>query len=369
MQTAILVSIIAIILSYLARYKNFKYGLEAAITVLTVFVAIRYEWGTDMPGYRFTFQEFSEAGLHAFDFNAISQIRSGRSLEIGWAFLNVMCIPIGFFGMIILLAVVENLIIYDFIKRNVDKDYYWLAVFIYTFNPNMMVLGCSMLRQWLAMCVILFATRFISSGKWYYYVLLVALAASFHTSALLFGFLYLFRYVRNVKLDISSITWLGAISLAWIVVGKVLSMEGIMMLLSTDAFEGYNGQMNPGDGTGSGLGFGTFFKVLIYLYCIVQTVNLDKDKRVLSWLLFAYVLLFPFTDAVSLASRLNFYIDAIAIAVVPIAMKASKYKSVNVVMILLFIFWNLMMYRLFFSASSYFWGYRTYHTIFETTWQ
>lgn len=369
MQTAIIISLMAVLFAYLASFKTFKYGLEIAMLIITAFVAIRYEWGTDMPGYNFTFQEFANSGLRAFDFTRIAQIRAARSLEIGWAFLNIICSPIGFFGMIILLAVVENFIIYDFIKRNVDKDYYWLAVFIYTFNPYMMVLGCSMLRQWLAMCIILFATRYISSGKWRYYILYVLLAASFHTSALLFTFLYLFRYVKDIKLDISSITWLGAISLIWIVIGGFLSMEVIMMLLSTDAFEGYTGQIDPGSGTGAGLGFGSLYKVLIYLFCIVQVKNLDGDKKVLSWLLFAYVLLFPFTDAVALASRLNFYIDAIAIAVVPIAMKTSKYKSINVVLILLYVFWNCMLYRMFFSASSYFWGYRTYHTIFETTWQ
>lgn len=369
MQTAIIVSILAIILSYLAKYKHFKYGLEAAIAVLTVFVAIRYEWGTDMPAYNSTFQQFAYSGLNAFDFNAISQIRTGRTSEVGWAFLNIISIPIGFFGMIIFLAILENLIIYDFIKRNVDKEYYWLAIFIYTFNPYMMVLGCSMLRQWLAICIILFATRFISQGKWYYYVLYVALAASIHTSALLFVFLYFFRYFENVKLNMSSITWLVAISLIWIVIGKYFSLGGIMLLLSTDVFEDYTDQVGLVNVTSSGLGFGTFFKLTFYLYCIVQTENLNKSKSVLSWHLFAYVLLFPFTDAVALASRLNFYIDAIAIAVVPIAMKASKYKSINVVMILLYIFWNLMLYRMFFSARSYYWGYHTYHTIFETTWQ
>ena len=367
MQTAIVISLIAIIFAYLASFRIFKYGLEIAMVVLTVFVAIRYEWGTDMPSYNLTFQEFAYSGLRIFDFTGISQIRTGRSLEIGWAFLNVACIPIGFFGMIILLAVVENLIIYDFIKRNVDKHYYWLAIFIYTFNPYMMVLGCSMLRQWLAMCIILFATRYILSGKWRFYLLFVLLAASIHTSALLFAFLYLFRHTEKVKLELSSLFWLIGISLLWIVVGKLISTEGIMMLLSTDAFEGYTGQSNSG--IGSGVGFGTFFKILLYLFCIVQTKYLDKDKKILSWILLAYVLLFPFTDTVSLASRLNFYVDAVAIAVVPIAMKASRYKYMNVLMITLYMFWNIVLYRLFFSAQDFVWSYRTYHTIFETTWQ
>lgn len=368
MQTAIIVSVLAILLAYLASFKFFKYGLEIAMALITIFVAIRYEWGTDMPSYYMTYQAFADSGLNVFDFDNIAQIRSGRSLEIGWAMLNVLCRPIGFFGMIILLAIVENLIIYDFIKRNADKQYYWLAIFIYTMNPYMMVLGCSMLRQWLAMCVVLFSTRFIQSEKLLPFILCIIIAASFHTSALLFIALYLFRYFEKFKLELSSITWLAVIAVVWIIMGSALSTTGVMMLLSTDAFEGYTGQMEGHMQTG-GLGFGTFFKILIYLYCIVTSTKLTKEKRVLCWLLLMYIFLFPFTDAVSLASRLNFYVDAIAIVAVPLAMKASNFKAVNVVMIGFFIFWNLFLYRMFFDAPSYYFSYRTYHTIFETTWQ
>lgn len=367
MKTAIIISILAIILAFLEDQKVFKYGLLSSILIITVFVGIRYGWGTDMPTYQLNYQYYAESGLKLSDFAGLSEIRSGRSLELGWAILNVLCKPIGFFGMVILLAIVENIIIFDFIKRNVDKGYYWLAIYIYTMNPYLMVLGCSMMRQWLAMCIILFATRYIINGRFWIYFLFVILAASFHTSALLFLSLYLFRKLGGIRLNNSYIITIGIGVVIWLFIGIFFAREGAVVVLQSDAFEGYSNELESQE-TGS-FGLGMIFKIIFYLFCVIQSRFLTKDKAILCWSLLMFVLLLPYTMSVHLASRLIFYIDAIAIASVPIAMKATKTMIVKLALIGFFALWNYVLYTGFFS-SGYKWAYSTYHTILEApVWQ
>lgn len=368
MQTAIVISLIAIILAFLEDKKILKYGLLSSILVITVFVGIRYEWGTDMPTYQLNYNYYAESGLKISDFAGLSEIRSGRSLEFGWAILNVLCKPIGFFGMVILLAIVENILLFDFIKRNVDKGYYWLAIFVYAFNPYLMVLGCSMMRQWLAMCIILFATRYIISGRFWIYVIMVLLASSFHTSALLFIVLYVFRFLKQWHPKNGSIIILGALALVWVLLGSFFAKEGAIALISTDAFGGYAGELGI-DGSSS-LGFGVIFKLVFYLFCVVQAGRVSDARGLLCLLLLFYIVLLPFTVSIHLASRMDFYIDAITIAAVPVAMKANRDKSLGVLLIGLYIAWNLFLYKSFFSGLSFHYAYINYHTIFESSfWQ
>lgn len=369
MQTAILVSFVAIFFAFLSSYKVFKYGLEIAILIITAFVALRYGWGTDFINYHESFIQLSEFNLNMKDLRFASQLNTVKSSEWGWTVLNILCIPIGFFGLNILLAIVENLIIYDFIKRYVDKKYYWLAVFIYTMNPNLMVLGCSMMRQWLAMCIILFSIRFIISGKFKYYLLFVILAASFHNSAIITIFLYLFRRVNKKVFINNNILPIFAISIVWIIIGTVLPLGSFMTKVSDESYNLYINN-NSGSSQGLGLGFGVLFTVFLYVYCITQRKFLPNSKNLLCLMLFTYIIILPFTNHVAMASRLYFYIDAIAIAAIPVAMKVSHQKGLSAVLVIMLMCWYLFLYNIFFNAPSNYLSYRTYQTILSSPyWQ
>lgn len=372
MNTAIIISILAILFSYLESKKYVKYGLAIAIAIITVFVAIRFEWGTDMDSYFANFQRFADSGLKAFDFQQSSQIREGRSNEIGWAAFNILCKPIGFFGMIIVIAIIENLIIYDTIKRYVDKKYYWLAIFIYCFNPYLMVLGCSMIRQWLAMCIVLFSVRFIVSGRFWVYLLLVLLATSIHGSALFFIVLYLFRFLKGVHINTRWITILCIIAFSWFVIGSFFARQSVSLVLTTIAFENYADTLDASlaNRDFGRVGLSVIFKVVLYIFCVVQTNRLSDEKGLICWLLMLFILIHPFTSTVPLASRLNFYIELLAMIAIPIAMKVNKTNALGAVLVVLFLIWNVMSYTSFFSSPDFNWAYKDYHTIFESpVWQ
>ncbi|HHX67992.1 MAG TPA: hypothetical protein GX708_08095, partial [Gallicola sp.] len=115
MHATIIISLIAILFAWIARFQKTKYGgLEAAFILLTIFMSIRYNFGNDYPGY---LNRFLSIG-------AFSNIDlTLESTEIGWAVLNLLFQPIGFFGMVIVLTVFEYAVIYRLIKKYVPKEW------------------------------------------------------------------------------------------------------------------------------------------------------------------------------------------------------------------------------------------------------
>ena len=198
MKICILVCVIAVLCSYWG--KGFlKYGLEWAFGIITVFLSIRYYWGSDYPSYLNMYQGFMNSGISSLDFSGMADLRERG--EIGWTLINLLCRPIGFFGMVAILTVFENWVIYSFIKKNVDKKDYWLSIFIYLFCADYFLVGASMMRQWLAMCIFILAIPSISQGKPLRYFLLVLLMASIHLTSLVLLPLYFLHYLQKLKID------------------------------------------------------------------------------------------------------------------------------------------------------------------------
>lgn len=65
------------------------------------------------------------------------------------------------FSLVIVLTAFEISVYYWFIKKYIPKEWYWFAVFIYVFNPNFMLTQSSMMRQTLAMCIVLLSIPYI----------------------------------------------------------------------------------------------------------------------------------------------------------------------------------------------------------------
>ena len=185
MFATLVISLIAILFAWIARFQKTKYGgLEFAFILLTVFMAIRYNFGNDYPAY-----------LNIF-------IKIGRNnipdrLEAGWVLLSKLFQPIGFFGMIIVLTIIEYSIIYWLIKKYIPKQWYWLSVFIFTLNTSFLLIGASMMRQFLAMCVCLIAIEFIIRKKMIKSILIVLHLHNFYIDIYTIK-----RYILNIFVDI-----------------------------------------------------------------------------------------------------------------------------------------------------------------------
>lgn len=158
MIETIVIGLICVCLAYLGRYRRLSWGFGAAMTILFVFLAIRYEWGNDYRQYIDKFIVYNS--IDEFNYSDPNE-----RWEVGWIFLYRIFKPFGFFSLVIVLTAFEISVYYWFIKKYIPKEWYWFAVFIYVFNPNFMLTQSSMMRQTLAMCIVLLSIPYIYKKK------------------------------------------------------------------------------------------------------------------------------------------------------------------------------------------------------------
>ena len=176
MIETIVIGLICVFWAYLGRYRRLSWGFGAAMTILFVFLAIRYEWGNDYRQYIDKFTVYNS--IDEFNYSDPNE-----RWEVGWIFLYRIFKPFGFFSLVIVLTAFEISVYYWFIKKYIPKEWYWFAVFIYVFNPNFMLTQSSMMRQTLAMCIVLLSIPYIYKKKVIIAALFILFASLFHSSA------------------------------------------------------------------------------------------------------------------------------------------------------------------------------------------
>jgi hypothetical protein len=178
MQTIIILNVFVIILSYFSRYKNSKFVLQLVFFIIFLFTALRYNYGTDYTVYYKIFNF-----VHSFS-DIFSKDPVVSNVEKGWLFLCYLFKPVGFFGMIIFVSAFICYTYYSLIKKYVNVNYYWLAVLIYVFFFDIMLIQFSAIRQAVAISIFLFSIRYLDEKRSpVKYILLILLAGMIHASA------------------------------------------------------------------------------------------------------------------------------------------------------------------------------------------
>lgn len=359
---AIVVSLFAVLFAYLVKSSNFKYGLEIAFLLITGFLSLGYNWGNDVPTYELWFDDFKGSSLQYAFISSMTH----RS-EIGWIYLNILCGPIGFYGMRFLLFAFENFIIYRLIKEHVDKDYYWLAVFVYCFNPYFMVLSSTMMRQWLSMCIIILVVELSIKRKWLYVVPLCALAYLFHKTAIV-CFPIIIAFVLNSRDFIGTtgkkkMMWLIPLIFLYIFIAPNM-LSGTLQYLLNDELMDYASYTDRH--VTQLIGPSTILISALYLYMLVNTRTIEKEKRIYFYILCLYIFAIPLQMFSELASRLSLYFTVFDIVCYPMFLKKSVIAIGKKQMIQAFIIlFNIYQYYLFFTSPIYSGSYSNYQTLYS----
>lgn len=341
MIETIFISVIAVFLAYLARFKQIKWGLEVAFILLTIFISLRYDWGNDYSGYLQKFQ--LTTSYSSFD----SEI---FNIEPGWIFLNYISKPIGFFGFTILLTIFEYYVLYRLIKKYVPKNWYWLAVFIFTFNCSLMVVTSSMMRQFLAMSIFIITIEYIISKRWLISILLILLASLFHSSALIllpFSFFgYLNISLTKLKPYIWFCVYLFLYFFAVDLFGKYFNM--LIELEQFKDYEVYVGEKNVALSTGAGV----IINMILYFAMLTHQQYQVNRVKVL-FILFAFSVFFNlFADIAPLTGRLGFYFSILSIVCYPLMFKEIKNIILRNAVLGIYILLLLKTFFDFFSFGS-----------------
>lgn len=362
MYVVILTTLIALFLSYLASKKQAKYGLEIAFVVITFIQAIHYNYGNDYMGY---YEDFKSITSNPFNW---SDLMAGKYWkEPGWALINFIFKDCGgFFMMVAALSIVYNIIYYNLIRHYLPRNLWFFGVFVYLFSCyDLYLMNMSMLRQGMAIALFAYAYKYIINKNILISGLLIFIAYSIHSSAII---LIPFIFIGYLKLHNSKIVSVIFILLFAIFFLSTQLLSTLMEQLRFIAiFDSYSEDyIESGDVTSFGLGF--LLRLIPFLVYLI--VLADKKSRLEEYQKYAIILaasnflVEPFSKLGVMIVRMGYYFNALSVIAIPIAFSKldKKYKYVLLPIYVMLMFY---MYYGFFEASAYSKAFRVFHTIFE----
>ena len=354
MTEAIITAVIAVFLAFLGgREKHHSFFLLLSFVLLTIFLSLGYYWGNDVENYERWYEGFESSRVSWWDF---SQYDSFTQKEYGYICINMLCKPLGFWGMRALLFTIENAIIYNFIKKYVDKKWYWLAVFIYVFNPNYWVLSSSMMRQWLAMCVVLLGVDFLLRNKYIMFTLLVVLATSFHLSSIICLILLPLSFFQRKATKSTIVVFFLLLGLYYLLSPFFIDYIALY-LKSEELYMGYTS-------THGSFGITSVLLMIVYSIVLYTAVNTKQKYSLLSWIVMLYGLVLPLLSFGELSSRLAYYFTICTIGSFPLFLSNIKVKkTLRIWVVGLICVLYLYQFYSFFQSPTWIKSYGTYETL------
>ena len=342
------INLLCVILTFLAKDHRFKLCFPIALILLTIFYGIRYDFGNDYWAYYEAFQE-----IPYLDFDG--------EIEPGWQLLSLCCQPIGFFGFVFLLTCLENLIVYNFIKRNVDRQWWWLAMYVFLFTFNFFFLGLSMMRQYMAMLICIVAvSNYLCKGKIFKYVLFIVLASSIHYSAPIMLVCVPFAFFRpNVRSKLLMLFFV-ALFLAMTILTDAISAS-LQQILQLEILEIYAVYSDWEAGIKSPTKIVFDVIMLILLICSYPKA---KKWQIFYWILLVSFLILPFSYALVILVRLMLYFSIFSIICYPNLFQYYRRKWFFFPCISVYLLYTLRLTLHSYTSETYGDSFNVYKSIF-----
>lgn len=296
--------------------KDFKYGFEIAWIIISVFLAIRYDFGNDYMSYYDDFTYITSW--------ATFQIYEEFHSEPGWQILCYLFKPYGFFAMVASLTFFECYVMYRLIKQYVPERYYWFAIFLFVFTPSIMLIGASMMRNMLAITLVIWSVTYIQKQKIIPFVILIFLASQFHSSAVILYPLFLLGYVKRIKINYF---FSGLLIVAYIVLSNATDrlapiINNLAVLAGEEkALETYTANAVFQD---YDTGLGSLLQMFLFVYLIFSISKYNERNRVLFLLLLIGTFVMPFASAIPIIGRYSYYFDIFTVVCYPIVWGGEK---------------------------------------------
>ncbi len=341
----------AAVLVAFSKYKE-KSLFILTFLILGVFAALRYNYGNDYDSYMFCYEQI-RAGIN----NPFKN-------EIGYTALNKI-MP-SFYVLVAVTAIFFILVIYKFIEKNLNGVYRGFAVLIFAINPYLFLMNLSSMRQCIALSIFIISLNCIQERKLIRYLLLIALATIFHTSAILLVPIYFIA--NNKKINIAQ-------TVALIIVVAVVLLESAivdsLVKVGLDFFDNANYWYHFTEGTTNSLR-ATFLTGLYFVYVVINLKNLEGHKLICGKLYLIGLVLGMLAVHYSMFTRIQMYFDVFSVVAVPAIIEYHVENSGNkwekvinlwIFPIVLLLIYVLRYYSFFTNPMWERFG--TYHTIFE----
>lgn len=347
MLTVIIVNALAVALAQMAAVRRSKRWLGGALFVLFLFLALRYDFGNDYGNY---LKYFENADV----------IRLELRLELGWQVLCIVFQPVGFFAMVAALSAFNIAVYYLFIVRYVPPAHYGYAVLLYVFNPYLMLVQSSAMRQSLAISIFLLGLRYVEARRPWKYALCIALAATFHASAVVLLPLYWVAWSGQRMRGIVAVGLFTSYLLAVISAGELRpAVEGLVAAYF-ERYDVYTG------GTELGSGLGLLYTVVVLALILYAGRNQVGEKAMLFRLAVAgYFASVPLAMINTAAGRLGMYLTPSLMAALPIAAHCFRDRRVGGLVLASYAAITFYNFHVFFQSDVWRVPFGTYQTIFS----
>ena len=305
MVIALCVFSFAVLLPLIAK-EHKKLAISVSFVALFVFLAIRCDFGNDYQNYERIHWIIQNKGM-------MSRWLTYSGCE-AYSFLNFLFKD--FYVMIAFISFLYCYIVYRLITNNCDKRYWALSIFILTFNPYILLVQASSLRQTMAILVFIVAVDFAYKKNIIAYFCLIYLASLFHSSAVVLYPVYF----------LLCFDWKESFVLAVI-------MCALMVILSGSAVTSF-----VGDVSGSVIGQGktenymvgensvraTILSSLYLLFMLFAYPEAEEKDAIYLRLGIVSALCAVVALRVAMFTRIQMYFEIFTIVAIPVAFKSIK---------------------------------------------
>lgn len=354
-------SIIALILTYAESIGRIRNGMKCGFVLVTILGVMHYDYGNDYMAY---YRLYNDIVSHSFNFNDLWHGYIYK--EPGWAIINYLFKYLGgFFIMVAVLNVIQNVLYYRFIKNNVSRSLWPLAIFIYLFSTNYYLLNFSMMRQGLAIAIFLGVWELIRDKRWFWALCGILCAYLVHSSALVLLPFAFWGYIPFKKGKLTALIFIALFVVLW--VSQDLMNEIFTSMLVFDDIQEYANYYTKEDVSISyGIGFLINlipFTVALYYFFFNRGQDMgDNNLVALSTVGFMIV---PFTQVLPLVSRVAMYFNVFSISTVGLTYYSIRSKPIRYGLLSLFILIMLYDYWLFFTTGVFTESYLNFKSVFS----
>lgn len=359
MIEVIILGVLAVFFAWLESSGQFKHGLKISFGLIFIFLAIRYNYGNDYKSYLSLYDTITYSS--SIDFN----IEQGDSfIEAGWVLLNFIFKPLGFFVLIFFTSLLYCYSFYVFFKRYVPKEYYWLSILIFIFDPGFILIGLSAMRQTIAVIIALFSIKYIYEKKIIPFVILIFLASFFHKSVYFVLPLFLLGF-SNWKISNKFSIPITILFILFLVnVNSIIPNTSNFIDLYFEKYQSYYENQNLNLESGSGLGI-AYQAILFFL--VMFFYNKQQNEHALIFrITMVYFFMIPIGMAIIIASRINFYFQPAILVAYPLILSSVKMKPLKIGLTFLIIAYLLSSFLKFLNDDIWKEAFSKYQTIFSS---
>lgn len=362
MIAIILFNIIILAFFYLYSYKRMYGGIIIGLLFLFIIYAIRDNYGSDYGSYKEIFERFSSM--------PIDVALSGGEYsyyEVGWRFLCVLFSGLGFHWLVAFCQAITTLSLFYLCKYCVPRRLALFAIFVYLFTPDYMMVQLSMMREGLALSLIIMGVALYLKNQKVIYIIVSPLCAYlFHYTSLVFfvliiplllyrKYLFKFNYVRTII-----VLYVLSVFATGVLFSKFDELSTALEMFSK--FEGY---LDRKDGMSLGLGNLVEF-ILTGLPVFLAYGSLKEKSHIfLAQVFMLSFILMPMAFRSLIFQRLSLYFSIFSICALPISFAVIREVVIKRLLCTLYILFLLYRFISFFNSPIWGQSYQVYHTILD----